>query len=307
MPKVDAIEGAEGDHAGTGVRREGLEAPDDLHVGSAPAGSVVRPAPPPRPRACARRPRVRERGPVGHTGRRHLCRLTVFEPLGGSGVEPHCRPTRQRCGGRLHACPERRRRRGGQRVPRCGVVERERPHPRPDEALHRRAATQRGAEVAGQSADVRTLAAHDGQPYGLAGDLLDVEGVNDDLARLARHLDALPGQLVQSLPLVVNRRVHRRHLLDAPDEGTAGDLQLRAVHGCHRRGREHPSAQVSGVGGEPEPERRHVRLVLVGQVRHELGRLAEQDGQHARGVGVERPGVTHALETESAPHEHHVE
>src|SRR2546425_2282197 len=55
----------------------------------------------------------------------------------------------------------------------------------------------------------------------------------------SRHLDAPSRQLVEAPPLVVERRVHRRHLLDPADEGPRDPRQDIAVE--QRRSEEHTS------------------------------------------------------------------
>ena len=116
--------------------------------------------------------------------------------------------------------------------------------------------------------------------------------VNGHLARLALHRPPLARQLVEALAVVVERRVHRRHLPDHADEGAERRLDGRGVERGHRGRLEHRPAQVLGLGHDAEPDGRHVLLVELDQVGRELGRLADQDRQHARGVGIERAAVT---------------
>jgi len=49
---------------------------------------------------------------------------------------------------------------------------------------------------------------------------------------------------------------------------------------------------VVGIGRHAEAHRREVFLVLVDEIRRELGRLADEDRKHPGGVRVEGPGVT---------------
>src|SRR5206468_1407652 len=67
--------------------------------------------------------------------------------------------------------------------------------------------------------------------------------------------------------------------------------------------RQDATADVEGVGREPEADRRDVLFVLVHEVRRELGRLADQDGQDARRPGVERAGVADPADAESPTNE----
>ena len=207
--------------------------------------------------------------------------------------------------GRLHARPQRGRLPDGQRLPRHGVRQLERTDARAHQPLHGGPAAERRAEIGGQGPEVGALAAHHPETDVGRRDLLHLDGVDHHLAGLAHHLDALAGQLVEAAAAVVDGRVHRGHLLDAAQEGLAGRLHLRPVDVPDRRLGDHAAAHVTGVGGDAETQGRHVFLVLVGEVGHQLRRLAEQHGQHPGGVGVERAGVADTLEPEPAPDEGH--
>ena len=97
---------------------------------------------------------------------------------------------------------------------------------------------------------------------------------------------------------MVDRRVHRRDLLDPADErparlGEQGPLEPR-----NRRLRQDTTADIVRIGGDAEADRRDVFLVLIHEVRRELGRLADQDGQDPRRAGVERAGVADPADAE---------
>src|SRR2546430_12537104 len=77
--------------------------------------------------------------------------------------------------------------------------------------------------------------------------------------------------------LVVDRRVHGRDLLDPTDERPARLLEVTSLESGDRDLREDATLGVVSVGREPEADRRDVILVLVHEVRRELGRLADQD------------------------------
>src|SRR5207253_4005845 len=55
--------------------------------------------------------------------------------------------------------------------------------------------------------------------------------------------------------------------------------------------RQDASAHVVGVGRHAEAHRREIFLVLVDEIRRELGRLADEDREHPSGIRVEGPGV----------------
>src|SRR2546430_3616530 len=87
-------------------------------------------------------------------------------------------------------------------------------------------AAERLADVGRDRTDVRPLAAHDTQPSHRRLDGLDHDRVDDDLARLPRHLAAFASELVEAPALVVNRRVHRRHLTGPTDESLRQPLDV---------------------------------------------------------------------------------
>ena len=90
--------------------------------------------------------------------------------------------------------------------------------------------------------------------------------MDDDLARIAGDLDAFARELVEPAAPVVHGRVHRRHLLDSPHEGTTGFLHLLPAEGGDHRRRQHGAAEVPGVGDDAETQLGDVLLVLVGEV-----------------------------------------
>src|SRR5581483_4818626 len=109
----------------------------------------------------------------------------------------------------------------GDLLQRPGLLDGEGPHPEAPQPGQVGAAPEGFAEVGGQAADVGTAAALDQQlrpgelagREGLDGDALDVHrpgGPFDDLT--------LAGQLVQAAPLDLDRRHHRRDLLDGAEE-----------------------------------------------------------------------------------------
>src|SRR5262245_2410338 len=152
--------------------------------------------------------------------------LTVDERRGAALIEPDGRPPGQRRLGWTHARPEVRSP-GGQLTPRHGLVETEGADAAAHELLDRAPAAERGADVGRQNANVRPLAADDAHGRPRARDRFHLDRPDDHLARRALDLDALASQLVEPAPLVVNRRIHGRHLLDAPDECAAHFFEVR--------------------------------------------------------------------------------
>ena len=230
VAEMDAVEDAERDGARPRVRREGLESPDDPHEGSAPAACARPPSTSPTPISGPSTAWTRtsaaagRRAGVSSTGCPWPKRL--IGPARPAG-RPATRPARPPAGAR--APREQAPRRDGQRLPRhrVGAARRDRPACAP--VARRRPAAERRAEIGREHAHVRSLAAHDAERRPGGRDLLDLDRVDHHLARLALDLDALPRQLVEAAALVVDGRVHRRHLLDPAHERAAGRLHLRPV------------------------------------------------------------------------------
>src|SRR5207245_11772541 len=130
-----------------------------------------------------------------------------------------------------------------------------------------------------------------------------VELADADLTRRAPDSATHSRQHEEPPPRVVDRRLHRRDLLDPADERPARLLEQVPLQPGDRGLRQDATADVEGVGREPEADRRDVLFVLVHEVRRELGRLADQDGQDARRPGVERAGVADPADAESPTNE----
>src|SRR5437667_405039 len=115
------------------------------------------------------------------------------------------------------------------------------------------------------------------------GDVVDADGGAALAARGCPDLDrlAVPERdgraLVEGRPFGMDRRVHGRDLLDPTDERPARLLEVTSLESGDRDLREDAALGVVSVGREPEADRRDVLLVLVHEVRRELGRLADQD------------------------------
>src|SRR5882724_10587050 len=183
-------------------------------------------------------------------------------------------------------------------VPRDGGLEREGSHPGADERGQRGATAQRGPHARGERAHVGALAAADADDEVRERDRLEPDRVHDDLARLALHLDPLPGELVEALAVTVERGVHGRHLLDAADERHERGLERGRVERGHRARLEHRAREILGLGGDAQADGGHVLLVEIHQVRRQLGRFPDQDGKDAGGGGIERAAVPDAWRPE---------
>jgi hypothetical protein len=115
--------------------------------------------------------------------------------------------------------------------------------------------------------------------------------VNGDRTRLTLDDHALVSQLVQALPLHLDRREHRRHLLDLTSETCQGRLDARLVEQPDLARLDNLAFGVAGGGRHSEPERRLVALVRVEEITGNLGRLTEADRQEAAGEPVQAPCV----------------
>src|SRR5262245_45863043 len=241
------------------------------------------------------------------SSRNHACGLTVDERRGAVLVEPDGHPSGQGGLGWLHPRPEVRSP-GRQLAPRHGVLEAEGADPAAHETLDRAAAAECRTDIGREHPYVCSLATDDAHGGLRSGDFLDGDRSDDHLARRSLDLDALTGQLVQPAPLVVNRRIHRRHLLDAADEGTTHVFEARRRDLRDRSLGHDAAAHVVRICRQPKPDRREILLVLIDQVRRELRRLADEDRQHARCVGIERAGVADAASAQTTTRDRdHVE
>ena len=134
----------------------------------------------------------------------------------------------------------------------------------------------------------------------------DVEPSTRHRAGCALHLDALAGQLVQAPAVDLQRRHHRRHLLDVAGELLGHDAPATVVErrrsAMSWRG-DHGTVGVERVGLDAEHDLAGVALASVGDEAQQAGHVADADHEHAGGAGVERAGVTDAALAE-APAQH---
>ena len=112
-------------------------------------------------------------------------------------------------------------------------------------------------------------------------------------------LDAGAGVFVQRLAVLLQRRVHRRKLVDGAGETRAGGCQHGLVH-LHRTLKHDVAFAVAADRGLAELQRGRVGLVRVEADLRELGGSTEADRQQAGGQRVERAGVARLLRLEDA-------
>src|SRR5437773_738031 len=229
--------------------------------------------------------------------------LAVHERDGRPLVEGDRAPARQRRLRPRDACPERGRVGADHVGPGDRVGKAEGADTTPDEPLDGATVAERRPEVGGEHAYVGALAADDTEGGSRRSDLFDRDRMDDDLPGRAVDLDPLARQLVEPAPFVVNRRVHGRDLLDPADERPARLLELASLEPGDHDLREDAPSDIVGVGREPEADHRDVLLVVVHEVRRELGGLADQDRQDARRGRVERTGMADPADAESPAEE----
>ena len=115
--------------------------------------------------------------------------------------------------------------------------------------------------------------------------------VNPNAACLTFNDLSLAGQFIQAYSVLLQRRIHRRHLLDfaaepCQDFFPAVVIQRRDF-GCRR----FLAVGIAGIGGDAETCRDPVDLVRVEEVGAYLGCLTETQRQHAGCRRVQTPRV----------------
>ena len=170
------------------------------------------------------------------------------------------------------------------------IADLERPDPRSPQGTEVRPAAQRGTDVLGQRAHIKALAALDSDRRltRVPGDR--PQAIDPHGSRAALDFDALPGQPVQRLAAALERRMHRRHLLEASSEAGQNRREGRLRHRDRSTVGE-LALGVPGGRGRSQHEPRLVALVGVQKVRRELGRLPERQRQQPARQRIERAGV----------------
>ena len=151
-----------------------------------------------------------------------------------------------------------------------------------------------------ERADVGPLGAHHAQgKFVRCGLLQQLQLVNGDGARLALHGLALPREIIELLPVDLERGVHRREL-----QKLAGKVLQRRAHLVRADGDrmrfQHRAGRILRVGDRAELQNGAVFLSPVFGKLHRLGRAAHKHGQDAGRHGVERSRVTDALFAQDA-------
>jgi hypothetical protein len=147
------------------------------------------------------------------------------------------------------------------------------------------AATERCADVLRQRADVGTCAALDLDDHSRRRPFDDFEPMYRDPARRSVDLDAGTGIFVEWAPLVLERRMHRRDLLDLAAEARQHGVEFAAADGdglC----RHHLTLGIARRRDDTQLHYGTIGLVGVEQVGGELGGFAETERQQAVGKRV---------------------
>ncbi len=110
------------------------------------------------------------------------------------------------------------------------------------------------------------------------------------LARRALDHFAGAGVVVQRTAVLLQRRMHGRHLFDGTGEAADRGLQRGRVH-LHRAGGQHRAFAVAGAGALAQAQRGAVGLVGIQADLAELGGRTKTQRQQAGGQRVERAGV----------------
>ena len=157
-----------------------------------------------------------------------------------------------------------------------------------------RAAAERLADVLGERADIGALAADHAQHEARRRGFEHFKLRDAHLARRARDFFAPPREPVERRALVLERGMHRRHLLDLALES----FQYRGKPLDADRPGLVFAFGVTGSGALAELQRRHVFLV-VQERAGELGRFAEEDDEQPEASGSSVPACP-ALAARSA-------
>ena len=126
-----------------------------------------------------------------------------------------------------------------------------------------------------------------------------LHAMGEDEKRHARDLAAAPGDLIELLPIDLERRIHRRHLQNIPAKLRQRRLQLRAGD-APVTAAEHRAGRVLRVGREAEAQARLLALTVIFGERHRARRAAGKHDQKAGRHRVERAGMAHAPLAEHA-------
>ncbi len=112
------------------------------------------------------------------------------------------------------------------------------------------------------------------------------------LARLTLDLDTLPGQFIERLTVLFNRRVHRRDLLDITAKTCQHSLNFRLIERRDLAGFDDLAFRIGAAGAHAQFTGTQIDLVGIQQEGREFGRFTQTDRQHATSQGIEVTGVS---------------
>src|SRR5690606_17672821 len=163
------------------------------------------------------------------------------------------------------------------------------------------ATTQCRTYILYQSTDIGTLAALHFQTQAIPFQPQHGQSAYGNRSRLALHCFPCPGQLVQRLAVMLERRVHRRHLLDITGKARQYRLDLSQgdLAGTHLQ---HLALGVTGSGGHAQTRLGNIGLVRIQQILGELGGLPKTQRQDTTGQRVETAGMSALAGIEQPAH-----
>ena len=134
-----------------------------------------------------------------------------------------------------------------------------------------------------------------------------LDGVHLRRPRLNLHVDPLPRQIAELLPVPLERRIHRRNLRNFTDKPRQNRFQLRP---CRMRAlaRDNRPVRVLRIGRIAGFELRNVCLFLFDQIIKQPRRAPDHQRQHAGGLRVKcsRVADLHAPAQLAPNANHHV-
>lgn len=137
-----------------------------------------------------------------------------------------------------------------------------------------RPAAERSANVLGESANVRSLAAGHAEATAIAGMLEQHQFADIHFTRLAFYLHALARQLVKRPPVTLERRIHRRYLSDAAAKRLQRGFEFRPVE-TRDAALQHLALGIASIRRHAEEDVSLVGFVGIEKVGGEFGGLAE--------------------------------
>ena len=161
---------------------------------------------------------------------------------------------------------------------------------------------QRVANVFRQRADVRAFAAADFQLERRALERKQARIIHAYPPRCTFNLFPLAGQLVELFALMLQRRVHGRHLIDLTAKTRQDGFDVLDRKAWHLAPLQHSAFGIAGIGNHPQFDPGAIHLVGFQQVRGKLGGLPQADRQQACRHRVQRAGMPGFLRVEQTAH-----